>query len=89
MALGIFDYVSNPVDLLRTMARTARHVIASFPRPGVRMCARKVRDGAHGVSVYGYTRERIDAVMEQSGLRVEKLVPLGRAGFVLLARPGS
>jgi SAM-dependent methyltransferase len=86
IALGVFDYVPNADDMLQVMAGAARHVIASFPLPGVRTNLRKLRYGARGVSVYGYSRERITGLAAGAGIDVEALVPLARAGYALLGR---
>lgn len=87
VALGVFDYVSNPEDLLTAMAAKAEHVIGSFPRPGLRTNLRQVRYGRRGVSVYGYSRERVEALAQGAGLRATELAPLGQAGYILLASP--
>jgi SAM-dependent methyltransferase len=86
IALGVFDYVPNPEDLLGAMAGAARHVVASFPLPGARMALRKLRYGARGVSVYGYSRDRIEALAGQAGIDAVELAPLARAGYALFGR---
>jgi SAM-dependent methyltransferase len=83
VALGVFDYVENPADLLGRMGRAAPWVVASFPAPGLRLQLRKVRYGAHGVGVHGYTRERLSGLASECGLRVDRVSPLGRAGFLV------
>lgn len=82
VALGVFDYVDEPAELLARMGRAAPHVIGSFPSPGLRVRLRKVRYGARGVHVHGYGKARIGEVATQAGLRVDELRPLGRAGFL-------
>lgn len=84
VALGVFDYVPNPEELLATMATVAEHSIASFPRPGLRTNLRKLRYGARGVSVYGYSRERVETLAHRVGMDVTELNPLGNAGYALL-----
>lgn len=84
VALGVFDYVDDAGDLLALMGKAARGVVASFPAPGLRLELRKVRYGAHGVHVHGYTRDRIGALATDCGLGLEKLSPLGRAGWLAL-----
>ena len=84
VALGVFDYVDEPADLLGRMGKAAPGVVCSFPAPGLRLELRKVRYGAHGVHVHGYTRDRITALAADRGLRVERVSPLGRAGFLVL-----
>jgi SAM-dependent methyltransferase len=90
IALGVYDYVPNPAELLALMGRAAPHVIASFPAPGARVLLRKLRYGAHGVGVYGYTAARLSELAASSGMFVDRLVPLGRAGHLALLtrRPG-
>jgi len=86
VALGIFDYVPNPEELLATMATVAEHTIASFPRPGLRTSLRRLRYGARGVSVYGYSRARVEMLAGLTGMEMTQLAPLGRAGYILLGR---
>jgi SAM-dependent methyltransferase len=82
VALGVFDYVDHPVDLLVRMGRAAPHVVGSFPAPGVRLQLRRVRYGARGVHVHGRTRSDLRSLAAAAGLSAEALVPLGRAGFL-------
>jgi SAM-dependent methyltransferase len=84
IALGVFDYVDEPGDLLARMGRAAPYVIGSFPAPGLRLELRKVRYGAHGVHVHGYTESRLSDLAAGCKLRVERLRPLGHAGFLAL-----
>jgi SAM-dependent methyltransferase len=86
IALGVFDYVPNAGELLATMGAIARHSIASFPRPGLRTNLRKLRYGARGVSVHGYSQDRIRSLVRANGMEIVELAPLGRAGYILLAR---
>jgi len=79
VALGVFDYLDEPMALLRRMADAAPHVVASFPAPGVRLELRKFRYGRRGVHVNGYSRDDLEDLAERSGLDVD-LRPLGRAG---------
>ncbi len=82
VALGVFDYVDDPVALLTRMGRAAPHVVGSFPAPGLRLLLRKVRYGARGVGVHGYRADGFERLAEGSGLEVAEIHPLGRAGFV-------
>jgi SAM-dependent methyltransferase len=86
VALGVFDYLADPGDLLATMGGVARHSIASFPRRGLRTNLRRVRYGTRGVSVRGYSRDEIGSLARASGLDTIELARLGRAGYILLAR---
>ena len=88
VALGVFDYVDEPVELLRRMGRAAPHVIASFPAPGLRLWLRRLRYGARGVHVHGRTPEDLACLAAAGGLTVAELIPLGRAGHLAhFARP--
>jgi len=82
VALGVYDYVDEPADLLRRMGAAAPHVVGSFPSPGVRTDLRRLRYGARGVHVHGYDAARLARLGEEAGLVVEELRPLGRAGFL-------
>jgi SAM-dependent methyltransferase len=83
VALGVFDYVDDPADLLRRMGRAAPHVVASFPAPGLRLQLRKVRYGARGVHVHGYRPDDLRRLGSASGLDGADLRPLGRAGYLV------
>jgi cyclopropane fatty-acyl-phospholipid synthase-like methyltransferase len=88
VALGVFDYVDEPGELLRRMGRAGSHVIGSFPAPGLRLRLRQVRYGARGVHVHGYRRADLDDLAASCHLDVAKVEPLGRAGYlVMVARP--
>ncbi len=88
IALGVFDYVSDPAELLGRMGRAAGHVIASFPSPGMRTNLRKLRYGIRGVGVHGYPVGGYARLAQQAELDVVEKVPLGKAGFVVhFARP--
>lgn len=82
VALGVFDYVDVPEELLKRLARAAPTVIASFPRPGVRTDFRKVRYRRGGVRVFGYSLERLFRLAEGCGLQVKDARELGRAGYI-------
>ncbi len=83
VALGIFDYVDTPAELLARLGKAAPSVVASFPSPGLRTEFRKIRYGVRGVSVHGYDRQEIADLASKTGLSVAELRPLGRAGYVV------
>lgn len=83
IALGVFDYVSQPALLLEKMGRAATHIIGSFPAPGLRLDFRKVRYGARGVAVHGYTNVDFLRLGNEVGLDVVDRIPLGNAGYVV------
>jgi len=83
VALGVFDYVGTPAELLEKMGRAAPHVVGSFPSPGIRLNLRKVRYGARGVTVHGYTPATYERIAAEAGLEVAEMFPLDRAGHVV------
>jgi SAM-dependent methyltransferase len=91
VALGVFDYVGNPSELLRRMGRAAPNVVGSFPSPGIRTTLRKIRYGAQGVSVHGYTSGTFGRLAADAGMEVARTARLGRAGHVVHFRraPGG
>lgn len=86
VALGVFDYVGNSVELLRVLGRAADRVVGSFPNQGVRTELRRFRYGRHGVDVFGYPRERLNSIAQSAGMEIEQLRALGRAGAAVLFR---
>lgn len=83
VALGVFDYVDIPQELLGRMARAAPNVIASFPAPGLRLRFRKVRYGIRGVHVHGYTTKGLSDLASSTGAEVARVIRLGRAGHLV------
>jgi SAM-dependent methyltransferase len=90
LALGVFDYVDDPAELLRRMGGAAPHIVASFPAPGLRLRLRQVRYGRRGVHVHGYRPEDLALLASASGLVPAGITPLGRAGYLAhFARAGA
>ncbi len=88
VALGVFDYVALPGELLKRMGRAGTHVVGSFPSPGLRLELRKLRYGLRGVGVHGYRRTDLQRLAGEAGLVVAEIFPLDRAGHVAhYARP--
>ncbi len=74
LAMGFFDYVSDPAPVLEKMRKYARHsVTASFPSLSLyRTPIRKVRYFFKRCPVYFYTPERIFSLSKAAGFaRVE------------------
>jgi SAM-dependent methyltransferase len=83
VALGVFDYVADPAELLRRMGGAANQAIASFPSPGIRTDLRRVRYGMRGVAVHGYPVHGYDDLAGRAGMVVAEQKPLGKAGFLV------
>jgi SAM-dependent methyltransferase len=86
VALGVFDYVDDPADLLRRMGRAATHVLASFPAPGLRLQLRRVRYGLRGVHVHGRRPPELSRLANSAHLEIAELKPLGGAGYAVHMR---
>ncbi len=82
VALGVFDYVDEPEELLKRLAAAAPFVIGSFPKSGIRTNFRKIRYRRGGVAVYGYSAERLFAMARACALEIDDLKELGRAGYL-------
>jgi 2-polyprenyl-3-methyl-5-hydroxy-6-metoxy-1,4-benzoquinol methylase len=87
-ALGVFDYVDEPVPFLRRMLELSRHgAIFSVPKPSlVRANLRKLRYGKHGVNVHFYTRSAIQSVCDRAGAKTTKIEPIP-AGYLVVCQP--
>jgi SAM-dependent methyltransferase len=83
IALGVFDYVDEPAELLRRMGRAAHHVMASFPAPGLRLQFRRVRYGLRGVHVHGRRPDDLTRLAATAHVEVAELRPLGHAGYAV------
>ncbi len=83
IALGVFDYVRTPAELLSRMAVVAPSVVASFPSPSLRTQFRKVRYGIRGVHVEGYDKDDIERLAAGAGLDLREVRRLGGAGYAV------
>jgi 2-polyprenyl-3-methyl-5-hydroxy-6-metoxy-1,4-benzoquinol methylase len=90
VALGVFDYISDPRELLRRMVCLSNHkVIASFPcYTLIRGTQRKVRYWMKHCPVYFQSPEQLNDLCKEVGLDGYRLVPCGGAGQVLIGRVG-
>jgi SAM-dependent methyltransferase len=83
VALGVFDYVDRPVDLLSRMGAAAGHVVGSFPSHGIRTELRKRRYARRGVGVRGYAVSDFDRMASEAKLKVLDRLALGHAGYAV------
>ena len=86
-ALGVLDYVAEPVEFLRRMASLAdKKVIASFPSPSlIRAPLRKLRYSMRDCPVFFYSRKRLQEICKAAGLTDYKLIGLAHSGYLLVA----
>ena len=80
IAIGFFDYIEQPVPLLKKMREFTREkVILSFPRINTwRAPLRKIRLLSRGYVVYFFTKNKIRNMMKQAGFSKCKIVKIGK-----------
>jgi len=83
--IGLFDYVSDPLPVLRKMREVTRDKsIAAFPRLWTwRAPVRKARLTMRGCPVYFYTRQRLDQLMREAGFARWEVTRVGKLHCVV------
>jgi len=72
IALGVFDYIGDPMAFLGKMRRIAKKaVVASWPENGLRMFLRKMR---YSCPVYPYTEDQIRDLHRNAGINEVELI---------------
>jgi ubiquinone/menaquinone biosynthesis C-methylase UbiE len=91
VALGVFDYVADPVRVLKRMSELAeRKVIASFPGVSpVRAPLRKIRYALRGCPVHFYTGTILRQICNDAGLAGFRIEKVASSGYMLTARTQS
>jgi ubiquinone/menaquinone biosynthesis C-methylase UbiE len=87
VALGVFDYIAEPVSFLQKMRVSAtQKVIASFPGVSlVRSPLRKLRYRLRGCPVYFYSREQVERIAREAGFEHAPIVSYASSGLLLHA----
>lgn len=81
-AMGVFDYLDDPVGTLRRMLSVADRAYLSIPAPEFpRAQLRRLRYRRQECPVYFYARPQVEALVSKAGGKILRIVPLGRAGF--------
>lgn len=90
IAVGLFDYVSDPMPFLACARRLTRTTfVATFPRLLTwRAPIRKARLTLSGCPVFFYTRRRVIELLQQAGLTIDRLDRCGKLYWVA-ARPDT
>jgi len=71
LAIGVFDYVGEPLPALQAVAGRADRLLATFPRAETwRAPARKLRLKLRGCPVYFYRRQALTNLVTQGGWRI-------------------
>lgn len=90
VALGVFDYVTDPVRALKRMSELAGKVVASFPGLSpVRAPLRKMRYALHGCPVYFYTGAKLKQICRDVGLKHFRIERLASSGYMLVGRTSA
>ena len=88
LALGVFDYVAEPVKLLRRMMDVSTgKVIGSFPAWSlVRAPLRKIRYSLRDCPLYLYTRGQLGQICRSAGLQEFTILPYASSGYLVVGR---
>lgn len=92
LAIGVMDYVSDPVDLISKMRETTTEkLIMSFPSKSTyRMAIRKTRYWLRGCPLFFYNRDDIQRILAKVGIQdytIKKLSGGDNSGdFFVVAR---
>lgn len=82
-AMGVFDYLDDPVGTLRRMLDVADRAYMSIPAPEFpRAQLRRLRYKRQQCPVYFYTRAESEEMVRKAGGKILRMEPLGRrSGF--------
>ena len=82
-AMGVFDYLDDPVGALRRMLNVADRAYLSIPAPEFpRAELRRLRYRRQNCPVYFYTHAETEGLVEEAGGKILRVEPLGRrSGF--------
>ena len=88
VALGVFDYVADPVRALKRMTELSNDkVVASFPGVSpIRAPLRKLRYALRGCPVYFYTGTRLRQICHEAGLAKFRIDKLASSGYMLVGK---
>lgn len=87
-AMGFFDYVPDPVPLVRTMREITRStIVMSFPKSREwRAPVRRLRFRLRGCPLFLYSHARVTGVLRDAGIARYEMLSLDR-DYVVIARP--
>jgi ubiquinone/menaquinone biosynthesis C-methylase UbiE len=83
LAMGFFDYIKDPVPVLKKMKTLANHsVIATFPSISIyRTPLRKIRYHFKRCPVYFYTSDDIRSLATEAGFRKHEIIKIPGSGM--------
>ena len=84
-ALWFFDYVADPVSVLKPMrGRTRSTMIMSFPKSAEwRAPLRRLRFRMAGCPLFLYSERRVREILAQAGIQKYEWIPLDRDYFIV------
>ena len=79
-AMGFFDYIEDPVTIVRAMREKTRHtLVMSFSKAFEwRVPIRRMRFALHRCPLFLYTRGRVEAILKEAGLTENGWIDVGR-----------
>ena len=82
-AMGVFDYLDDPIGTLRRMLKVADRAYLSVPAPEFpRAQLRRLRYKRQNCPVYFFTRAQTEELVRKAGGKILRMEPLGRgSGF--------
>ncbi len=86
--MGVFDYVAEPVPMLKKLlADTRREIYISIPNNhGLLALQRKVRYRLKNCPLYLYSRDYLDACLQEAGCREQTEIIEDPRGYFLIIR---
>jgi ubiquinone/menaquinone biosynthesis C-methylase UbiE len=89
-AMGVFDYLDDPIGTLRRMLRVADRAYLSVPTPEFpRAQLRRLRYKRQGCPVYFFTHSQAEELVRKAGGKILRIEPMGNSGFWLEATATS
>ena len=83
IALGLFDYISDPENIIKKAHISSNYLVASWPTPGIRNYLRKFR---YTCSVYTYTINEVSSLFSNIGIKDLYFIDLGGfSGFLTIS----
>jgi len=79
IGIGLFDYIKDPLPVLKKMSNSSDKAIMSFPRLWTwRAPIRKIRLGLKGCKVYYYTSLDIEQLLTEAGFESFDMEKIGK-----------
>lgn len=84
-ALGFFDYIEDPVSVVRAMReKTTQTMVMSFPKAiEWRVPIRRARFLLNGCPLFLYTRRRVESILQEAGIWKHDWINLGRDYLII------